>query len=101
MRRLAGLDLPESKCGPPSARSVSPSRARVTASTVPPPTWRPDIDGKADLVEEVVRIAGLDRIAPQPLPRLDASVLRPILTPIQKRTRLAKRLLARAGWSKR
>ena len=36
---------------------------------VAPPSWRPDIEGKADLVEEVIRIVGLDRIEPQPLPR--------------------------------
>ena len=63
-----------------------------------PPSWRPDIEGKADLVEEVIRIVGLDRIAPQPLPRARRTrSSRPILTPIQKRTRLAKRLLAARG----
>src|SRR6476659_7566441 len=61
------------------------------------PSWRPDIEGKADLVEEVIRIVGLDRIEPQPLPRLEAAVAKPILTLIQKRTRLAKRELAMRG----
>jgi phenylalanyl-tRNA synthetase beta chain len=65
--------------------------------TVTPPSWRPDVEGKADLVEEVIRIVGLDRIEPQPLPRLEASVAKPILTLIQKRTRLAKRALAVRG----
>ncbi len=60
------------------------------------PSWRPDIGGKADLVEEVVRIAGLDRIASQPLPR-DPGVTRPVLSALQKRTRLAKRALAGCG----
>ncbi len=64
---------------------------------VTPPSWRPDIEGKADLVEEVIRIVGLDRIEPQPLPRLEAAVAKPILTLIQKRTRLAKHALAVAG----
>ena len=64
---------------------------------VAPPSWRPDIEGKADLVEEMVRIAGVDRIEPKPLPRIEAAVAKPILTPIQKRTRLAKRTLAARG----
>lgn len=61
-----------------------------------PPSWRPDIEGKADLVEEIVRIAGLDRVAATPLPRLHG-VARPVLTTLQKRTRLAKRTLAARG----
>ncbi|MDF2811996.1 MAG: phenylalanine--tRNA ligase subunit beta [Microvirga sp.] len=64
---------------------------------VTPPSWRPDVEGKADLVEEVIRIVGLDRIEPQPLPRLEATVAKPILTLIQKRTRLAKHALAVRG----
>jgi phenylalanyl-tRNA synthetase beta chain len=64
---------------------------------VTPPSWRSDIEGKADLVEEVIRIAGVDRIEPMPLPRLEAAVVKPILTLIQKRTRLARRALAVRG----
>ena len=40
---------------------------------VTPPSWRPDMHGAADLVEEVVRIAGLDRVPATPLPRPPAS----------------------------
>ena len=64
---------------------------------VSPPSWRPDVEGKADLVEEIVRIAGLDRIEPKPLPRIEATVVKPVLTVIQRRTRAAKRLLASRG----
>ena len=39
---------------------------------VAPPSWRPDIEGKADLVEEIIRIHGVDKIAPKPLPRIEA-----------------------------
>ncbi|MBL0405372.1 phenylalanine--tRNA ligase subunit beta [Microvirga aerilata] len=70
----------------------SGERVSVTA-----PSWRPDIEGKADLVEEVIRIAGVDRIEPKPLPRLEDTVAKPILTLIQKRTRLARRSLAVRG----
>jgi phenylalanyl-tRNA synthetase beta chain len=61
------------------------------------PTWRPDVEGKADLVEEVIRIAGLDRVVPTPLPRLHAGVTAPVLTLLQKRTRLARRALTALG----
>ncbi|MCP9228930.1 phenylalanine--tRNA ligase subunit beta [Mesorhizobium sp. LMG 17147] len=60
------------------------------------PSWRPDVDGKADLVEEVMRIHGVDNIAPQPLGSHDA-VNAKILTVLQIRTRAAKRALAVRG----
>ncbi|MEL6372571.1 MAG: phenylalanine--tRNA ligase subunit beta [Pseudomonadota bacterium] len=66
------------------------------ALTVDVPSWRPDIDGQADLVEEVVRIAGLDNVPSTPLPRM-ADVTAAVLTPLQKRTRMARRLLASRG----
>ncbi len=97
IERLSGLDVPQ-----PEAKVIledlgfqvsgAGERARVT-----PPSWRPDVEGKADLVEEVIRITGLDRIEPEPLPRLEAAVAKPILTVIQKRTRQAKRLFAARG----
>ena len=61
------------------------------------PTYRADIFGKADLVEEIVRIVGVDRVEPRPLAPLTASIAQAILTPLQKRTRLAKRALAASG----
>jgi phenylalanyl-tRNA synthetase beta chain len=63
---------------------------------VSPPSWRADIEGKADLVEEVVRILGLERVPPTEFPR-GADARRPVLTTIQKRTRAAKRALAAGG----
>jgi len=67
------------------------ARWEVTA-----PTWRSDIDGEADLVEEVTRIAGFDRIPSTPLPRLH-TVARPGLTVAQRRRPTAKRALAGRG----
>ena len=60
------------------------------------PSWRPDVDGKADLVEEVMRIHGVDNIAPQPLGAHDA-VNGKILTTLQIRTGSARRALAVRG----
>jgi phenylalanyl-tRNA synthetase beta chain len=56
------------------------------------PSWRPDVQGKADIVEEVVRIVGVDRVPLTPFPRSETQ-RKPVLTPIQVRTRKAKRAL--------
>ena len=96
VRRLAGIEIPQAEMqGTLEALGFEVSGAgdRVTVRA---PSWRPDIEGKADIVEEIIRIAGLDRIEPKPLPRL-AGVGRPLLTPMQKRTRTAKRALASRG----
>jgi len=61
------------------------------------PSWRPDVEQKADIVEEIIRIAGLDQVEMIPFPREVATVIKPVLTLIQKRTRLAKRALAARG----
>ncbi len=64
--------------------------------SVTAPTWRPDIHGQADLVEEVVRIAGLERVPATPLPRLHG-VTGAVLTKKQKRARRTRRTLAARG----
>lgn len=61
------------------------------------PSFRPDIEGKADLVEEIIRIAGLERVLPRPFPRERVEVTAPVLTLLQKRVKTAKRALAAAG----
>jgi len=60
------------------------------------PTWRRDVTGTADLVEEVVRIVGLDQVPSTPLPR-DAGVARPTATPEQLTERKARRTAAARG----
>ena len=60
------------------------------------PTWRPDVDGAADIVEEVVRIHGIDNVESVPLPRIDG-VARPTATPAQKLERRVRRAAAARG----
>ncbi len=60
------------------------------------PTWRTDVQGKADLVEEIVRIVGVDKVPMTPFDRGEAP-RKPVLTPIQSRTRKARRALAARG----
>ena len=97
VKRLTGLELPQDEM----RRALTALGFEVSGegerATVVAPSWRADVEGKADLVEEILRIAGLDRVASAPLPRIAAEVAKPVLTVLQKRTRLAKRLLASRG----
>jgi phenylalanyl-tRNA synthetase beta chain len=97
LTRLTGLELggPEiaavlGRLGFEAIQSSS-SSLRVTV-----PSWRGDIEGKADLVEEIVRIIGVDRVPSVPFDRGEAP-RKPILTPIQRRRRKASRALAARG----
>ena len=86
--------------------AVAPERQRAILASlgftvdeawnVTPPTWRRDIDGTADLVEEVIRIEGIDKVAPVPLPRTPG-VARPTATPEQRVERRARRAAAARG----
>jgi len=60
------------------------------------PTWRRDVDGAADLVEEVIRIEGIDKVQPVPLDRAPG-VARPTATPEQKLERKLRRAAAARG----
>lgn len=63
------------------------------------PSWRPDVQGEADLVEEVARIASLTKLEGVPLPRLSDGVPRPILSPMQRREGAARRAAAALGYN--
>ena len=64
---------------------------------VTPPSWRLDIEGAADLVEEVVRIHGLDKVPSVPMKRTSV-VARPTLSQAQHRARIVRRMLAARGF---
>lgn len=63
------------------------------------PSWRPDVLGEADLVEEVARIASLTKLKGVPMPRVDAGVPQQILTPLQKREQIGRRTTASLGYN--
>jgi phenylalanyl-tRNA synthetase beta chain len=63
---------------------------------VSPPPWRGDIEGEADLVEEVLRVKGYDLIPPEPLPR-ETVVSRPAIDTRRRRVELVRRTLAERG----
>lgn len=95
-RRLTGLEASERE-----QRRILESLGFMVSGSgsvvkVSPPSWRPDVHGKADLTEEIMRIAGVDRVPSTPLDR-GGTVPKPVLTTLQKRTRLARRALATRG----
>lgn len=63
------------------------------------PSWRPDVQGSADLVEEVARVASLTKLQGKPMPRDHEGVARPILTPMQQRESMARRRIAMLGYN--
>jgi len=63
-----------------------------------PPSWRPDVKGEADLVEDICRIYGLDKIPTAPMDRPNA-IARPVLNPLQKRMLASRRTLAARGFN--
>ncbi|MBV1702844.1 MAG: phenylalanine--tRNA ligase subunit beta [Hyphomicrobiales bacterium] len=98
VKRLTGLNLAvDEMCGTLTALGFGVAARDAEHALVTVPSWRPDIEGKADIVEEILRIAGLDRVQPQPLPRLQDGVPTPVLTLLQKRKRTAQRALASLG----
>jgi len=63
------------------------------------PSWRPDVQGSADLVEEVARVASLTKLVGRPMSREHVGVPKPVLTPIQKREGIARRTMAALGYN--
>ena len=96
--KLSGLDIPNSDVSKILHALGFTIDGKPSAAKVTVPSWRPDVHGPADLVEEVVRIAGLDRVPATPLPR-GAGVARAVLTDRQRRTRRARRVLAGRGFT--
>jgi phenylalanyl-tRNA synthetase beta chain len=97
--RLTGLDIPTQETARILEKlgfEIVPTPGNADRSYVTPPTWRPDIDGKADLVEEIIRIAGVDRVPSVAMPR-PSEIAVAVLTPLQRRTQMAHRALAAEG----
>jgi phenylalanyl-tRNA synthetase beta chain len=93
--RLAGLKLPLADIRRVLEKLGFFAAGQGEHMKVAVPSWRPDIHGRADIVEEIVRIIGVDRVPSTPFAREHAR--KPVLTAIQNRTRRAKRALAARG----
>ncbi|WP_424942529.1 phenylalanine--tRNA ligase subunit beta [Aliiroseovarius crassostreae] len=95
VQSLVGMDIPADE-----------QRATLTAlgftlegDMAHVPSWRPDVLGEADLVEEVARVASLTKLVGKPLPRTHVGVPKAILTPMQKREGIARRTVAALGYN--
>ena len=92
---LVGMDIPEST----QRQTLTALGFRLEGDMAHVPSWRPDVQGDADLVEEVARIASLTKLQGKPMPRMDAGVPKPILTAGQQRQQSARRTMAALGYN--
>jgi len=92
---LAGVAVPEDRQAEILQR-LGFVVARDTPWRIAVPSWRRDVDGAADIVEEVIRIEGMQAVPSTPLPRAPG-VARPTATPEQMIERKARRAAAARG----
>ena len=96
IKTLGGIELPAAKIKTILSTLGFNCTPVADGWDVTPPSWRRDVEGEADLVEEVLRIHGYDHIPTTPLPKI-ATVSKPALNTAQKRVHLSKRVLAARG----
>ncbi|MCK5576136.1 MAG: phenylalanine--tRNA ligase subunit beta, partial [Sphingomonadales bacterium] len=97
VKALGGVDLDAKKSIALLERlGFKKGASKDDAITMTVPSWRMDVEGEADLVEDVLRLHGFDKIPSTPLPRIDV-VAKSTLTPRQIRARAARRRLAAEG----
>jgi phenylalanyl-tRNA synthetase beta chain len=96
VKRLAGIEVPLPEVRLILHRLGFSVAGQGEVVKVAVPSWRTDVHGKADIVEEIVRIVGVDKVPMTPFERGDAP-RKPVLTQIQNRTRRVKRALAARG----
>ncbi len=95
VQSLVGMDIPEAD----QRQTLTALGFRMEGNMAHVPTWRPDMQGEADLVEEVARIASLTRLQGRPMRRTTQGVPQPILSPAQKREQIARRTAAALGYN--
>jgi len=93
VQSLVGMDISEAE----QRQSLSALGFVMEGNMAHVPTWRPDVLGEADLVEEVARIASLTKLQGKPLARL-AGIPKPVITPMQRREQMARRTCAALGY---
>ena len=94
VKQLSGLDIGDARID----EILTKLGFAVSGDQVTPPSWRRDVEGKADLVEEVARIQGYDALPAMPLPEL-APAAGGVLTVRQGRVRVARRAMAARGYA--
>jgi len=92
---LVGMDISESE----QRQTLTALGFRMNGDMAHPPSWRSDVKGEADLVEEVARIASLTKLVGKPMSRPTPGVPKPVMTPLQKRESIARRTCAALGYN--
>ena len=92
---LVGMEIPANE----QRATLEALGFRLEGDMAHVPTWRPDVLGEADLVEEIARVASLTKLEGKPLSRSIPGVPLPILTPLQQREKMARRTLASLGYN--
>ena len=87
---LVGMEIAEAE----QIRILTALGFEVDDLMVSVPSWRPDVQGEADLVEEIARVASLTKLIGKPLARPGTGVMKPVLTPAQNRLMHLRRALA-------
>ncbi len=95
VQSLVGMEIPESE----QRQTLTRLGFRMEGNMAHVPSWRPDVQGPADLVEEVARVASLTKLEPIPLARPTVSVPKPTQTPLQRRETIARRTAAALGYN--
>ncbi|WP_298804616.1 phenylalanine--tRNA ligase subunit beta [uncultured Lentibacter sp.] len=95
VQSLVGMDIPETE----QRQTLTALGFKLEGNMAQVPSWRPDVLGEADLVEEVARIASLTKLVGKPLTRASAGVPKQILLPLQKREQAARRMAAGLGYN--
>ncbi|MEM7631518.1 MAG: phenylalanine--tRNA ligase subunit beta [Pseudomonadota bacterium] len=95
VRSLVGMDIPEAE----QRQTLTRLGFRLEGDMAHVPSWRPDVMGEADLVEEVARVASLTKLQGKPLLRLTPGVPKPVMTPKQRREQIARRTAAALGYN--
>ncbi len=95
VQSLVGMEIPESE----QRQTLTRLGFRLDGEMAHVPSWRPDIMGEADLVEEVARIASLTKLQGIPLPRTTAGIPKPVMTATQRRQSMARRTCAALGYN--
>ncbi|WP_426612391.1 phenylalanine--tRNA ligase subunit beta [Bradyrhizobium sp. McL0616] len=96
VKRLSGIEVPQVEMKRILSHLGFMMAGPGPVVKVAVPSWRTDVHGKADIVEEVVRIYGVDKVPMTPFERGE-DARKPVLTPLQLRTRRARRALASRG----
>ncbi|SFJ68396.1 phenylalanine--tRNA ligase subunit beta [Bradyrhizobium sp. cf659] len=96
VKRLSGIEVPQAEMKRILTHLGFMMAGPGPVVKIAVPSWRSDVHGKADIVEEIVRIFGVDKVPMTPFERGE-DARKPVLTPLQLRTRRARRALASRG----